>query len=90
MAIFIRYSRWCGSASAPWIILPGAAGPQTHGSPWHYNTFVPIVFTVAGLRPDIVDRKVFTVDIAPTLAAYLGIKAPSGAVGTPLKEVLQD
>jgi len=29
-----------------------------------------------------------TVDIAATLAAYLGIKPPSGSVGKPLLEVL--
>jgi hypothetical protein len=28
-------------------------------------------------------------DIAPTIAAYLGIKYPSGSVGTPLEEVLE-
>ncbi len=27
-------------------------------------------------------------DIAPTLASYLGVKPPSGAIGAPLPEVL--
>ena len=33
-------------------------------------------------------RRVSPTDIAPTIAAYLGIKYPSGSVGTPLAEVL--
>ena len=49
---------------------------------------MPIVFAGAGLKPAVVDRRVLTVDIAATLAAYLGIKAPSGSVGEPLEEVV--
>ena len=37
-----------------------------------------------------IDRRVLTIDIAPTLTAYLGIKPPSGSQGTPLTEVLVD
>jgi hypothetical protein len=33
-------------------------------------------------------RRVGPHDVAPTLAAYLGIKPPSGAIGNPLHEVL--
>ena len=49
-----------------------------------------IVFAGAGLKPTVVDRRVLTVDIAATLAAYLGIKPPSGAVGNPLEEVVEN
>ena len=75
-----------------WFIndFDGLTVAATHGSPWLYDTNVPIVFAGVGLAPRIVDRKVHTTDIAPTLSAYIGIKAPSGAVGTPLKEVLED
>ena len=38
----------------------------------------------------VIDRQVLTVDIAATLAAYLGIKPPSGAVGNPLEEVVEN
>jgi len=60
---------------------------STHGSPWTYDTHVPIVFAGAGLKPMIVDRRVHTIDIAPTLSTILGIKMPSGSVGQPLTEV---
>ncbi len=75
-----------------WFIndFDGLTVASTHGSPWKYDTYVPIVFAGSGLEPAVVDRRVHTVDIAPTLAAYLGIKPPSGSVGNPLKEVLAD
>ena len=59
-----------------------------HGSPWRYDTFVPIIFAGNNIRAGNVSRSVETVDIAPTLSAYLGIKPPSGSVGKPLTEVL--
>ena len=63
---------------------------STHGSPWQYDTFVPVIFAGAGLKPDSVSRSVTPYDIAPTLAAYLGVKPPSAAIGTPLSEVMGD
>ena len=48
---------------------------------------VPIVFAGAGIKSHTVDRRVRTVDVAPTLSALLGIKPPSGSVGDPLVEV---
>jgi arylsulfatase A-like enzyme len=59
-----------------------------HGSPWAYDTYVPIFFSGNGVPARIVGRRVAPTDIAPTLAAYLGVKPPSGSVGTVLTEVL--
>lgn len=75
-----------------WFIsdFDGLTVASTHGSPWNYDTYVPIVFAGAGLDAQLVDRKVLTVDVATTLSAYMGTKFPSGAVGTPLKEVVRD
>lgn len=42
-----------------------------------------------GRSPATVDRAVQTVDVAPTLSAFLGIRAPSGSVGVPLQEVVE-
>lgn len=61
----------------------------THGSPWPYDTWVPVVFAGAGIQPGKVVRKIHTVDIAPTLSAYLGAKPPSGSAGTVLQEVFR-
>jgi predicted AlkP superfamily pyrophosphatase or phosphodiesterase len=72
-----------------WFIndFDGLVVASTHGSPWNYDTHVPIVFAGVGLQPRTIDRKVLTVDVAATLSAYMGIKQPSGASGIPLVEV---
>ena len=74
-----------------WFIndFDGLTVASTHGSPWQYDTYVPIVFAGAGLTAKTVDRRVNTIDIAPTLSAYLGIKPPSGSQGVSLKEILE-
>ena len=60
----------------------------THGSPWSYDTFVPVVFAGGKLTGQRVYRPIETVDIAPTLAAIVGAKPPSGSRSGPLLEVL--
>jgi len=74
-----------------WFIndMEGLIVASTHGSPWRYDTYVPIVFAGVGLTAEIVDRRVQTVDVAVTLSAYMDIKPPSGSVGIPLTEVLE-
>ena len=73
-----------------WFVndFDGLTVASTHGSPWRYDTFVPIIFAGNGLIAKTVFREVQTVDIALTLSKYQKIKAPSGATGSPLSEVL--
>ena len=59
----------------------------THGSPWAYDTFVPIMFAGPGIPAGHVERTVHTVAVAPTLSRLLNIKPPSGATAGPLLEV---
>jgi arylsulfatase A-like enzyme len=59
-----------------------------HGSPWNYDTHVPIIFAGAGIDDEIVNRLVHPADVAPTLAAFLGMTAPASASGTVLPEAL--
>jgi arylsulfatase A-like enzyme len=66
--------------------LPSAV---SHGSPWRYDTYVPVVFAGGSLSARRIYREIQTVDVAPTLAAVVGVKPPSGARGAPLIEVLQ-
>ena len=74
-----------------WFIndFDGLVVATTHGSPWTYDTFVPMIFAGPGIQPLQVHREVQTIDLAPTLAAILGIKPPSGSRGNVLVEVLQ-
>jgi hypothetical protein len=59
-----------------------------HGSPWRYDTHVPIVFAGLDLEARKVHRLVHPVDVAPTMSAILGMTAPGSASGQPLPEVL--
>ncbi len=65
----------------------GRVVASSHGSPWSYDTFVPIVFAGRGIPAQQVRRRVHTVDVAPTLAAFLGTKPSSGAARVALVEV---
>jgi len=73
-----------------WFIneFDGLTVASTHGSPWRYDTFVPVIFAGAGLRPQRIHREVHTVDVATTLSAFVGTKRPSGARGQILLEVV--
>jgi hypothetical protein len=66
----------------------GLTVSSTHGSPWRYDTFVPVIFAGAGLFAATVSRAITPYDIAATITTYLNIKPPSGSTGTPLKEVM--
>lgn len=74
-----------------WFIneMDGLSVTVTHGSPWRYDTFVPIIFAGYGIEPQKVSRRVHTVDVALTLAAIVGTRPPSGAAGEVLLEVVE-
>jgi predicted AlkP superfamily pyrophosphatase or phosphodiesterase len=73
-----------------WFInnLDGLSVAAVHGSPWRYDTYVPIIFAGYGIKPQTVSRRVHTVDVALTLATAIGTKPPSGAAGEVFLEVL--
>ncbi len=57
----------------------------THGSPYAYDTHVPILgYGPRWIGRGRVDARVEVVDIAPTLAKLLGIDAPAASEGKPL------
>jgi arylsulfatase A-like enzyme len=60
--------------------LPGAllAG---HGTPWNYDRQVPMLFWWPGAKGETRFLPVETVDIAPTLAAALGLAPPADVDG---------
>ena len=58
-----------------------------HGSPWNYDTHVPVIFAGNRIRSQIIYRPVQPADLAPTLAALLGMSPPASAQGTVLPEV---
>lgn len=61
---------------------------STHGSPYGYDKHVPLAFYGAGIKKQVVKTPVDQADIAPTLAAFLGIEIPN-ADGKPRPEVVK-
>ncbi len=62
---------------------------STHGSPYTYDTHTPVIFYGKGIRKGQTTRATSTVDIAPTIAALLGIQAPNACTGTTLSAVIE-
>lgn len=67
----------------------GLTVASTHGSPWRYDTSVPVIFAGTGLKHQRIYREIQTVDVATTLSAIAGTKYPSGANGKVLHEVMR-
>jgi len=64
------------------------ASGTTHGLPYNYDTHVPLLVLGAGIKAATYSRAVAINDVAPTLAAILGVAEPSGSVGHILSELL--
>jgi bisphosphoglycerate-independent phosphoglycerate mutase (AlkP superfamily) len=60
----------------------------SHGSPYSYDTHLPVVFMGPGIKPGVYQQRVAINDIAPTLAAILQVETPSGSTGRVLEEIL--
>jgi arylsulfatase A-like enzyme len=71
-----------------WFMFDRGAVAAMHGSPWGYDTHVPIIFAGRGLKAARVNRLVHPIDVAPTLSALLQLSPPAAAQGTALTEVV--
>lgn len=60
----------------------------THGSPYSYDTHVPLIIMGRDFSAGHYIESAAPSDIAPTLAAALGIQAPSNSTGRVLTEAL--
>ncbi|MEN8710891.1 MAG: alkaline phosphatase family protein [Arenicellales bacterium] len=71
-----------------WFLLEEGLIAVMHGSPWRYDTHVPVMFSGPGIDAQHVHRTVHPVDVAPTIASLLGMSPPASTQGTPLAEVI--
>ena len=60
----------------------------THGSPYSYDTHVPLIIMGRAFRPGKYAQAATPADLASTLAQVLNVQAPSCAVGRVLAEAL--
>jgi predicted AlkP superfamily pyrophosphatase or phosphodiesterase len=73
-----------------WFVadFDGQSVTGSHGSPWPYDSHVPVIWMGPGIDASRIGRRVETVDVAPTIAAYLRVRPPSGARGRVMTEVM--
>lgn len=77
------------------VLEPGWYGAgrvqgTTHGSPYTYDTHVPIIFYGNGIKKGSSVQYHTITDIAPTVSILLNIKFPSGCTGQPVQELFEE
>jgi hypothetical protein len=73
----------------PFAFLAEGEIATTHGSPYDYDTHVPIILFGPGIRPNRYHRECSPSDIAPTLCDLIGVEPPPNRTGRVLAEALQ-
>jgi predicted AlkP superfamily pyrophosphatase or phosphodiesterase len=71
-----------------WIPSTSRTG-TTHGSPYHYDTHVPLLWYGAGINKGETNAEIIIPDIAATIAALLEIQPPSACTGKPILELMK-
>jgi predicted AlkP superfamily pyrophosphatase or phosphodiesterase len=74
----------------PYHIPTGAKSGTTHGSPYAFDTRVPVLFYGAGFKRGRYADPFAITDVVPTLCAALRLSEPPGSVGRPLVKILAD
>ncbi len=69
--------------------IPGLTGGTSHGSPYDYDTRVPLLILYPGFPGKKVSERIETVDLAPTLAKLLHIDIPDTVDGIDRSAVLR-
>lgn len=66
------------------LMAHGGKEASTHGSIYNYDTHVPMIFYGWHIPRQTINKPVYTVDIAPTIADLLKIQEPNACMGIPL------
>lgn len=61
----------------------------THGSPYSYDTHVPLIFYGWNVKQGSTSEQVYITDVAATLAMMLNIQFPNGCVGKPVSVLVK-
>jgi predicted AlkP superfamily pyrophosphatase or phosphodiesterase len=75
--------------SEPFKYLADYVAVATHGTPYSYDTHVPLIIMGGGVAAGRYRTPATPADIAPTLAKVLGVQTPSSATGRVLAEALK-
>jgi predicted AlkP superfamily pyrophosphatase or phosphodiesterase len=73
----------------PFLLMSGYPSGTSHGTPYSYDTHVPVCFYGAAFKPGRYADEFYITDIAPTLAAALRVEQPAASVGKPFVKALK-
>jgi len=65
------------------LVDPYGGTGSSHGTPWDYDTHVPMIFWGGGIAPRVISAPSTPYDLAPTLGSWLSVDLPD-ATGTSL------
>lgn len=65
------------------------ASGTSHGTPYNYDSHVPLIFMGPGVKAGRYNNRVAVNDIASTFATMLDVELPTGAAGRVLTEILE-
>jgi Type I phosphodiesterase / nucleotide pyrophosphatase len=63
------------------ITRPDSDVAYMHGSPWSYDADIPLMFVGPAIKAGVYETPAVQQDVAPTLAAALGVSMPPTATG---------
>jgi hypothetical protein len=66
------------------VLLSATGLGTSHGSPWEYDTHVPLIFWGGRVKARVFSAPTTPYDLAPTLASWLGVDLPD-ATGNRLR-----
>jgi hypothetical protein len=68
--------------------VTGSEG-ATHGTPWNYDSQVPLLLWGSAFKPGVYFEHCQPIDLTATLAVALGLSQPSGTDGQPLVQAIR-
>jgi predicted AlkP superfamily pyrophosphatase or phosphodiesterase len=72
------------------FVIPGSGKTgTTHGTPYSYDTHIPVLFYGAPFKKGRWANEFYITDIVPTLSSALGIDQPPASLGKPALSILQ-
>lgn len=72
----------------PFHVLESEKAGTSHGTPWSYDSEVPLFLFGKGIKPGLYGSVVRPVDLAPTMSAVLEMGSPASCEGVVLSEAL--
>jgi predicted AlkP superfamily pyrophosphatase or phosphodiesterase len=74
----------------PFVVTTTGKTGTSHGTPYNYDTHVPVMFFGKAFRPGRYADEFSITDLAPTLCAALHIEEPPGCMGKPFVKALAE